>query len=176
MSNNAALEVTPRFWDRLGVWASVACAVHCLAAPLIFLALPAVAGIWAHPGSHALMALLVVPLAIAALGSGFRVHRKAWVLAIAAAGIGCILVSCALPFVAAQEEAAVEAGAEGEAEAACASCCPQIVPDETGEVGVRWPPASIAAMVGSGLLVAGHLGNLACRRCCRPGDGCSGAG
>ena len=149
-------------WDRLGVAASVLCAAHCLAAPLLFLAVPKVAGIWAHPSSHALIALLVLPLAGTVLLRGYRLHRKAWVASAAAVGCGCVVVGSALPFL---DGGATVAAAE--TASACAECCPQLVEDDAGAWSLDWPAASIVSIVGSALLVASHLGNLACsRRCC----------
>jgi hypothetical protein len=145
-------------WDRLGVCASVACAFHCLAAPLLFLAAPTFAGIWAHPSSHALIGLLVLPLAGTVLIRGYCVHRKLWVATAAVFGIACILLGSVLPFL------------EGETAACaaetCTSCCPRIVPDGAGGFTFGWPSASLATIAGSALLVACHLGNLAYCRCC----------
>lgn len=149
-------------WDRLGVWASVACAVHCLVAPLIFLAIPAFSGIWAHPGSHALMAALVLPLACIVLLRGYRVHQKRWIGALATVGVGCIMVGCALPLLGG-DAAAAESSA-----GACASCCPQIITEEDGGTSIGWPSASIVTVAGSVLLAVCHFGNIACRRCCAP--------
>lgn len=142
-------------WDRLGVCVSIACAFHCLVAPLLFMAVPTIAGIWAHPSSHALVALLVLPLAGTVLLRGYRVHRKRWIGVTALLGTACILLGSVLPFLGGEEAAAC--GAEG-----CASCCPRIIPDESGGITLGWPPASIFTLAGSALLVACHLGNLAC--------------
>lgn len=148
-------------WDRLGVFASVACTLHCIAGPFLFLAVPTFAEVWAHPASHALIALFVLPLASTVLLRGYRLHGKTWVAACAWIGVAFVLSGSVLPFVG-TEAAAAESGA-------CASCCPQLVTnDATGGVaGVEWPPASIATVLGSAFLVASHLGNLAYCRCCR---------
>ena len=172
---------TDRLWDRLGVGASIACAVHCMVAPLLFLAAPTFAGIWAHPSSHALIALLVVPLAGTVLFRGYRLHGRKWVAATALAGVACILVGSALPFLGDEEpvradsasEGVVAAGTEEAAEPVelfCDNCCPQLVEDENGETTLGWPPASIATVLGSMLLVACHLGNLVACRCCGAGS------
>lgn len=148
-----------RRWDQVGAWASIACAVHCLVAPLIFLALPALSGIWVHPGSHALMAVLVVPLASVVLLRGYRVHQKKWIAVAAGVGIACILVGCALPL--------MDGGSVlAESAEACASCCPQVIEGEDGEAAIGWPPASMATVLGSTLLAVGHFGNITCRHCC----------
>lgn len=62
--------------DRIGVAASILCAIHCAVAPVLLLSLPAFGRIWAHPASHALVAVLVIPLAIFAIRKGFRRHRN----------------------------------------------------------------------------------------------------
>jgi hypothetical protein len=49
--------------DRLGVLASVLCAIHCAVTPLLLLILPSFGRVWAHPTSHWGMALLVIPVA-----------------------------------------------------------------------------------------------------------------
>lgn len=145
-------------WDRLGVWASAACAVHCLVAPALFIAVPAFASVWAHPASHAVIATLVLPLAVTVLTRGYRVHGGKLVAGAAAVGIACIAVGCVLPYLGPEAQAA---GTE-----ACVSCCPQAVVDEAGETSIEMPPASIATLAGSFFLVAAHIGNLVrCRGC-----------
>lgn len=147
-------------WDRVGIVASIACIVHCLAAPLLFLAAPKVAGVWAHPSSHAIVAVLALPLAGMVLFRGYRVHRSSWVAGAAALGAVLILVGSVLPFL----------GSVGESSGAgCAECCPQLIEDGAGGVRIGWPAASVVTVLGSLLLVGCHVGNLACCRCCRPG-------
>jgi len=158
---STAGEVVHR-WDRLGVWASAACAVHCLAAPLLFLAAPAFAGICAHPLSHALFALLVLPLAGTVLLRGYRVHRRPWVAAAAVLGSGCILTGSLLPF--------LGIGAVAPEAGTCVECCPRLVPDGAEVTTLSWPLVSVVTILGSSLLTACHLGNLACCRRCGPGS------
>lgn len=150
-------------WDRLGIWASVACTIHCLIAPLLFLLAPAFASVWAHPASHAIIALFVLPAAATVLRRGYKVHRKRWIAVTTTLGGALILVGCVLPY--------VGSGAAGhgsaEAAAACAECCPQLVESTDGDWSLNWPAASIVTVLGSVFLVASHMGNLVCtRRCC----------
>lgn len=150
--------------DRWGVWASVACAIHCLAAPLLFLLLPTLAPVWSHPSSHALIATGVLPLAGTVLWRGYRLHRRAWIAAAAILGGSFIVAGCVLPFLG-------EGGAAAVGDA-CLNCCPQVVEDDAGRAGLDWPAASIATMIGSVFLVTCHLGNMAgCRSCAK----CSGS-
>ena len=48
--------------DRVGVAASVLCAIHCGIAPVLLIAMPAFGRIWAHPASHALVAIFIESL------------------------------------------------------------------------------------------------------------------
>ncbi len=63
--------------DRLGILASAACAVHCLAMPLLLALLPAMGSIWII--GHSVEWILAVVAVLMALGSlcwGFSIHRK----------------------------------------------------------------------------------------------------
>jgi len=87
---------SPRFQlpdaDRVGVAASVLCAIHCGLAPILLLALPTFGKIWAHPASHALVAIFIVPLAVLSIRKGYQKHRKRWVAITAVIGILCVLI------------------------------------------------------------------------------------
>ncbi len=157
-------------WDKVGSWASSLCALHCLLSPLVFLAMPAFAKFWAHPASHALMAMLVVPLAMTVVLQGYRKHHRKWVLSAALAGIVCILTGSALPYVGGSSSSAniVAAAETSEAEGACLECCPAVVTDEEGSSQLHLPPAGMATIIGSGFLIVAHLGNR--RRCVKCTD------
>ena len=89
------------FWpiggDRIGVFASVLCAIHCAATPFLLLFLPVFGKVWAHPASHWIMALLVVPLAGVTVATGYKRHRRRWVIASGVLGIGFVLMGAAAP-------------------------------------------------------------------------------
>ena len=110
--------------DRIGIGASVLCAIHCAAAPFLLLLLPAFGKIWAHPLSHILVAMLVVPLAAFSIRRGYLTHQKRWVLVTAYIGIFVVLTGAALPAfskesqtpIAAPNELENEANADSEAE------------------------------------------------------------
>ena len=192
---NASATVVPRAPgrrldpDRIGVIASVLCAIHCAIAPVLLLFAPAFGRWWAHPASHWIVALFVVPLAGVMVARGFRIHRKHWVMASGATGILLILAGAALPYtgmaksgeaegnappapatVAAAEEANSESAGQGEAaEADCCKdgCCPSIVTDEQNETRLHIPPASIATTIGGLALILAHVGNICCCSTCR---------
>lgn len=110
--------------DRIGIGASVLCAIHCAAAPFLLLLLPTFGKIWAHPLSHILVAMLVVPLAAFSIRRGYLTHQKRWVLVTAYIGIFVVLTGAALPAfskesqtpIATTNELENEANADSEAE------------------------------------------------------------
>jgi hypothetical protein len=147
--------------DRIGVLASILCAIHCLVTPPLLLFLPAFGRAWSHPASHWIMALVVVPLALLTLRQGFRIHGRKWVIASGVVGIALILAGAALPYL---EPRPVAVG-----EHACDACCPSLNTAATGETRLEIPPASVVTTLGGIALILAHLGNLRCRCvCCQP--------
>lgn len=75
-----------------GIAASTLCLLHCLAMPLLLLALPALG--WAA-GEHTHQALIGVALAAAllSLGPGYLAHRRAPVLLLGGAGLAGLAVA-----------------------------------------------------------------------------------
>jgi hypothetical protein len=74
--------------DSLGVLLSGICIVHCLALPLLLVALPFLGGsfLGGH-GFHEWLLLAVLPVSIVALGAGYRSHGDARVLWLGGAGL-----------------------------------------------------------------------------------------
>ncbi|MDX1420795.1 MAG: MerC family mercury resistance protein [Rubricoccaceae bacterium] len=65
-----APSVAAGFWDRLGVVLSGLCAVHCLALPVLLLALPCAGlGALVHEATHPAMAAFLVPVTLRAAKS-----------------------------------------------------------------------------------------------------------
>ncbi|MEM7698621.1 MAG: MerC domain-containing protein [Verrucomicrobiota bacterium] len=91
--------VRPEKGDRVGVWASILCAIHCAVTPVLLLLAPAFGEIWAHPASHWIVALFVVPLALVMLVRGFRVHRKAWIVFSGILGVIMVMIGAIVPYV-----------------------------------------------------------------------------
>ncbi len=92
----------PRFQrpdpDRIGVVASILCAIHCAVTPFLLLFAPAFGKVWSHPASHWLVALLVVPLAAVMVRQGFRRHRRVWILGSGVLGISLVVAGAAIPY------------------------------------------------------------------------------
>ncbi len=165
--------------DRIGVIASILCAIHCAATPVVFLVLPTLGDFWAHPASHWILALVVVPIALLMIRKGYRNHGRKWILPVGAIGIILVLVGAALPYAGAGSESAShshligdghsegdllhqEHGAAGHDE-----CCPTVVESPEGTSRLSIPPSSILTTAGGLFLVAIHVGNMRCRQPCR---------
>ena len=78
--------------DRLGIWASALCVVHCLLTPVVVALSPVAAQFLPGEAStHRAFAVVVASLGCFALIRGFRRHRRARVLALMASGLSLIL-------------------------------------------------------------------------------------
>lgn len=94
--------------DRIGVVASVLCAIHCAVTPFFLILMPAFGKVWSHPASHWGMALVVVPVAVAMMTAGYRRHRRRWIVAIGTFGVASVLAGAALPYLENVENASAE--------------------------------------------------------------------
>lgn len=86
-----------RWLDGFAVCASVACMVHCLALPLLFAALPALAVRFdLGEGFHRIMLLIAVPTSSLALIGGWRRHRAFAPLVVG--WVGLVLMALGVAF------------------------------------------------------------------------------
>lgn len=170
--------------DRIGVIASILCAIHCIAAPRLLIFAPAFGKIWAHPASHWIVALLVVPLAGVMVMRGFKKHRKIWIVVVGLLGITLVIAGSAIPYLNASDKisfrstsvpapsaSALETSSSEKlpvtSTASCAddTCCPSLAIDDTGKTQFYIPLASIVTTLGGILLICTHIGNLCCVSC-----------
>jgi len=164
-----------RVGDAAGIAASLLCAVHCLAAPIILLTLPAIAAAWSHPAVHWILAAFVVPLALVVIVRGYRRHRRRLALVAASLGVALILAGLVLPGSGlAFSEAGLaiaspitpttvgpELNPAAHSQTCTAPCCPSVVTDtQTGAASLNLHLAGVVTIVGSFLLVLGHALNL----------------
>lgn len=84
------------FWDRLGISASLLCALHCLLTPALILLVPFLGETLTAHWFHIIIAGVVFPVAILALWSGYRRHHLRGVLILG--GIGLTLMSIGIWF------------------------------------------------------------------------------
>jgi hypothetical protein len=75
------------FWDRLGISASLICAIHCILTPFLVLLVPFIGSVFADKWFHIGIAAVVFPVAAFALWRGYRHHRLLKVLALGAVGL-----------------------------------------------------------------------------------------
>ena len=92
-SCNAATPRTFTFFsvDKLGIWASALCVVHCIVTPVLL----SLSVVFARllPGeerTHHFMAGAVATFGAAALVNGFRTHGRRRILVLMAMGLACI--------------------------------------------------------------------------------------
>lgn len=86
------------FWDRCGLSLSGLCAVHCMLTPLSLTLLPlagayAMLEAWLHP----VLAVLIVPVTLAAIWAGYRRHRSTWAPLLLGSGLVLVLVATLVP-------------------------------------------------------------------------------
>ena len=80
--------------DKLGMSASIACAVHCLVLSVLLVMAPVVTmGVFGSEWFHLVFLLLVVPVGAVAFWSGYKTHRQRRLLL--AGSIGLIIIGFA---------------------------------------------------------------------------------
>lgn len=83
--------------DKLAISLSMACAIHCLALPLILALLPSLAALQLnHEAFHAWMLAAVIPSSIYALTLGCKQHRRMSVLSLGGIGLICLILAVVL--------------------------------------------------------------------------------
>ncbi|MEZ4872980.1 MAG: MerC domain-containing protein [Bdellovibrionales bacterium] len=82
-----------QFWDKIGVFVSSLCIVHCLIFPLMMVIFPSLALVLGFDVDHTHMLLLVflVPAAFFAIYSGYKVHGEKRPLYAMALGFAFVL-------------------------------------------------------------------------------------
>ena len=81
-------------WDRVGIWLSGICVVHCLTLPLALLALPFFPGLvpaheWIHPLFAAMLFLTTLPAAFGA----WKRHNSGSLALLLLSGLGVVLLA-----------------------------------------------------------------------------------
>lgn len=185
MSTSATPNVSPRsqsWLDRTAIFLAVLCGIHCLATPILLVALPLLANtVWVSEHFHLGMLLLVFPTSLLAAFTGCRQHRDRFVMGFILAGVAVLSV-VTFSEVKSQFEATghganeVRFAHEGSPNdsaahqdaAGCASCCAIEPGNETtitsaGRSSI-WTGEALLNSLGGLLLVMGHTRNfLLCR-------------
>jgi hypothetical protein len=91
LKHQAELQRQADWSDRLGVYASVACVVHCIATPfLLSLSIVFAYLLPSEERTHRTLAVAIAAIGAIALVRGLRGHRRKVVAWLMAAGLGCI--------------------------------------------------------------------------------------
>ncbi len=84
--------------DKTAISLSLLCAIHCLALPLILVALPSLAALQLDTEAfHFGLVFIVIPISIYALTLGCRQHNRKSLLVMGAAGIAFLCAALFLP-------------------------------------------------------------------------------
>ena len=97
-ATHSTLDNHKRF-DRLGVIASILCAIHCALTPILLILLPTFGKAWAHPATHWGMAIIVIPIAVFMMLKSYKKHAKKKILYIGSIGILLIIIGAILPYI-----------------------------------------------------------------------------
>lgn len=124
--------------DAAGVAVSLACGIHCLLTPILLLALPTLGEAFHRPIVHRLIAVAVTAIAAWALWRGYRRHGHRLPLAIGMTGLAAVWAALFMPHEAHDHD------------------------------HFHLPTGTIITMVGSAMLIAGHLLNIRACRCTNP--------
>lgn len=83
--------------DKIAIGLSIACALHCLALPLVISLLPSLLALGlADEAFHRWMVLGVIPMSVMALSMGCRLHRRFTVIAVGGLGLLFLLAPLVL--------------------------------------------------------------------------------
>ena len=78
--------------DRIAIGMAAVCAIHCLLAPILIMALPIIAtSFFVHQDFHLWMIFFVLPTTVLAIFMGCRDHKDRAVLALSAIGLSVLL-------------------------------------------------------------------------------------
>lgn len=170
--------------DRLGVFAAAACAVHCLAAPIVLAAAPLLGSAWSSPKTHWLFAAISIPTAVSLLVRNVRrssntTSRQVKLIGtLAVLGVALIVVGLIAPGanwsqgLGIQLELPTWLSSLGtdpvQAASGCQDeCCASVHQGSEGQSSLFVPIASLVTMLGGTLLVIAHITVMRCCESCR---------
>ncbi|MFT5731829.1 MAG: hypothetical protein ACJAZN_002507 [Planctomycetota bacterium] len=153
--------------DKLGVFAASACAVHCLAAPVILAFAPLIGSAWASPGTHWAFAAVSIPAALSLLRRNLRGRSGGrGIILLALAGSALVLLGLAAPGARWSQgigvdlpvpEAVASQLSTPRAHGCVDECCASVHAHGAGPATLFVPIASLVTMLGGVLLVTAHV-------------------
>ena len=84
-------------WDKIGIFLSTLCAIHCLVTPLLVLALPVLGKAFEASWVHWAMAVVIVPVGVFAFWSGYKHHQQRKVFNLGIVGLFLVAAGSILP-------------------------------------------------------------------------------
>lgn len=85
------------FSDKAAIGLSLACAIHCLAFPLLIVLLPSIAALQLNNEAfHIWMIVAVVPTSVYALTMGCKLHKRYRFFTLGIIGLACLILAVAL--------------------------------------------------------------------------------
>lgn len=158
--------------DFAGITASLACAIHCAAMPLVIAYLPAMGLTWmVGEGFHQAMAVLCIMIALAAFVPGWRKHRRPSPVMFGMTGLALLMMAAFMMEPCCPPAQAATPGGDAAVCQHCDSCKTECASTEETTLlsaGMIAPIVPWVTPLGGMLLVIAHLLNhrFACR-CCR---------
>ncbi len=164
--------------DFAGITASLACAIHCAAMPLVIGYLPALGLTWMlGEGFHQGMAVVCIVIALAAFVPGWRKHRRPSPVMFGMTGLALIMMAAFMMEPCCPPAQAATPGGDAAVCQHCDSCKTECASTEQTtflSAGMIAPIVPWVTPLGGMLLVIAHLLNhrFACR-CCRREQACT---
>ncbi|MEC7609725.1 MAG: MerC domain-containing protein [Verrucomicrobiota bacterium] len=163
MKNTVARTSRRHGWlDHLAIGMATVCAIHCLLAPILIMALPIIATTFiVHQDFHRWMIFLVLPTTAVAIFMGCRNHKDSLVVALSSIGLSVLLFALI-------NERIHYASMKGNSDSSevCEVCAPDINGDSMPMRASVWLNA-----VGGLFIASAHIRNF---RLCRKSSCCHG--
>ena len=90
-TQHASFEKKTNKWDKLGVFLSSLCALHCLLTPFLLVAAPFLGELFEQTWIHVILSLFVAPVGLYAFFSGYRHHKNKLLLAVGVLGVALVV-------------------------------------------------------------------------------------
>jgi hypothetical protein len=96
-TGNEVTTTEVRKWDRLGMWLSAVCALHCLVTPFITLSLPFWVYSIHYSPVHLAIAIFIIPIGLYAFWNGYKRHHNKWILLLGCFGLAFLSIALTGP-------------------------------------------------------------------------------
>lgn len=80
-------------WDKMGIFISSLCLIHCMGLPIVIIAFPALKSTIMHDELHEILFVAIIAISFLAFLPNYKLHKQKKVLFTALSGIGMLLIS-----------------------------------------------------------------------------------